>query len=151
MDETFIKMCKEATEIQERWKPTLYDLFGWIGGDGNCHFVKVTPTVLNNFRRDEDLDGYFWVPRQEDLQEIYLNSDAQFVYAYSNSINKHKTYLGILGDLTNWLDYHLRCGVPETKMKNYEFMTTNFEIMWLCFVMETVYNKRWNGSTWEVI
>lgn len=30
MDETFIKMCKEATEIQERWEPK----------DGDCYYLK---------------------------------------------------------------------------------------------------------------
>ncbi|OPY29478.1 MAG: hypothetical protein A4E27_00162 [Methanobacterium sp. PtaU1.Bin242] len=68
MDETYIQMCREAKEIQGIYESRLCvgdlvfdELYGYIRieGYGNVDTPKHKAV---------------WLPRQEDLQRIYLNS-----------------------------------------------------------------------------
>jgi len=136
MDETFIKMCRKAVEIQKQWKQNIYDIFGWAGGDGNYHFIRVTPTVLDNFTMDPDLTSYFWIPRQDDLQLIYKElKELSFDCCYKQ--------------FKKWDAFRYQQEEFEHGRYSFNiFETGDWNVLWLCFVMETCYNKQWNGETW---
>ena len=129
MDETFIKMCKEATEIQEGWEPRPADKVVLVRLDDNPYDLKGSYHLdhLDKDAKDwsnEDLhnEGIYWLPRQEDLQKIVLTKKWH--------------------DVDRLLDEFM-CGwnMPTGQFND---LTT----LWLCFVMETCYNKQWNGKTW---
>ncbi|MDP3013119.1 MAG: hypothetical protein Q8M92_02670, partial [Candidatus Subteraquimicrobiales bacterium] len=71
---------------------------------------------------------YWWVPRQEDLQQIIEDN--------------YK--LGLKGP---WLlTSALKRFIDD--LMNEELVKYNLNHIWLCFVMKNCYNKQWNGETW---
>ena len=130
MDETFIWMCKEATEIQDIWKPKIGDLY-----------LMFEPDTLEPLKECINFDILFvyqmmheskvwWLPRQEDLQNIikrFQNID---------------TELDLLKGICKW---------SKSPMEWINFLDFDLNQLWLVFVMETCYNKQWNGESWENI
>lgn len=103
ISETFIKMCREAKELQDNWEPKPGD------------FVEETVRHM-----------YYWLPRQEDLQNIlsktWLVSEPQVLFKF-----------------INWF-------------KDYEYaICRTLNELWLCFYMHMEHSKTWNDGTWETI
>lgn len=141
MDEKYLIMIKEASELQDliEEKPdTLY-----------CegHHVYIKYPVHDEITGEDSYAIWSWgkrwlkeplwkpeeikIPRQEDLQEIYMES----------------TNLGVLGTMA-------RFGYYEQYLNgtSYQYVFgLEITIAWLCFVMDRLYNKRWNSKTesWE--
>ena len=159
MDETFMRMCREATEIQDQWEPKNGDQFvfeeeiyfvGNFMGDGIVLYKedemkntdgKIIREYSNAFR--EFMGGYewedefvcnkpdaLWLPRQEDLQEIY------------------KEFFNLHDEMV--ILYHFKLW-ENSLMAIVQKLFPSINVTWLCFIMGTCYNKTWNGETWEVI
>ena len=128
----YIDMCKQATEIQRNWKPSVGD-FVALGDD-----VSV---IIYSFRRgdkvkyklhlirDREFEKHelIWLPTQRQLQLIIdshfpIPLDAQnmtsmlYNFAFSNEKYEYCT----------------------------QFMTLNE--LWLAFLMDRCYNKRWDAD-----
>lgn len=127
----YVKMCRVAEEIQAGWKPKSGDLYHY-----NCAINPLRPLVVSpdvhGFRMewsDEFFKNCFWLPRQEDLQQIFRlkngNPDDYWIL---------KSFLVWFSDL-NFCHYR----------------DVSINKLWLRYVMETIYNKRWNGTEWEVL
>lgn len=129
MDELYIRMCREAHEIQESWEPKSGDLY--LGTWRYREKPKMTPPYeVDNTVIKWDKSRYefcFWLPRDEDLQEIFRlkngNPDDYWIL---------KSFLVWFSDL-NFCHYR----------------DVSINKLWLRYVMETIYNKRWNGTEWE--
>ncbi len=128
MDETFIKMCKEATEIQERWEPKKGDMIYYVKKKLIEPVTMADKELKNRFGYHYKQMG-FWLPRQEDLQEIYYK-ETQF-----------PSFEGLLEDFNLFIES------PDTIIQSHH----NFNTIWLEFVMYQIYGKEWNGTTWEAI
>lgn len=132
----YIKMCEKAVELQGLWTDPQ---------DGDFYSCPLTPNQLQafpdnvvifgcsfketTFRAGED--GSVWLPRQDQLQEIYWGK-------FERPINA----LDVLAILT--------------KIKE---MAGNFKVnslwsiekAWLALCMDFKCNKYWTGEDWEPI
>lgn len=133
MDELYIRMCQQAKEIRDtrkpKWanlKPGFEDFEVVNDNEGNRWYIETT-----------SMEGYVlytWLPRIEDLQEI---------------IKTERNITGEVSILIMFCDYMKR-DFKAGFTKGIKSIIVNSMIeLWLCFVMETVYHKRWNGTTWE--
>lgn len=150
MDETYVKMCKEAGEIQELWKPKEGDPFECTIRDKVS--LKIHDGIYNYTHQ-------IWLPRQEDLQEIYKSIKdvyidceifEEFMHWMFNFTCRNVDYPN--GELPPLFGYSYRPGVGNEAEALPKSISTLNEL-WLEFVMETVFNKAWNCLTesWEVI
>ena len=136
----YIYMCRMAGEIQKVWKPKFGDYcFGKVVSE--CHgSTEDTPSLYRFDTSDGDCwhqsipvgygydDGGFdgetdsvWLPQQDQLQSLLEGSEW-------STINQSKQ-IGAL-----------QC-FAEDYPKN------SYEKLWLCFVMKTLYNKKWDFET----
>ena len=138
----YIKMCKEAKEIQKDWKPKVGDYCvcsrGMIGvltsnkkqkvtyPDGNTGYayvgVRLEDGALWSSRKP------VWLPTQEQLQEIVT----------TNSASSYKDY-ELIEDFHLWFSdsferLHFRPAVDDWAMSQF----------WLAYVMYKNYNKVWH-------
>lgn len=137
MDKTelYIKMCEKATEIQDRKRGFVHGDFLWRGKK-YLREVAVCDTVIH-FKDDE-----IWIPRQDQLQEIYK------IKAY----NKDDPIGDLLGDLVYWIEHESDGGFGHSE-DGYAFYFENSQLksmeqLWLAFVMKENYNKVWDGEEW---
>lgn len=140
MDDKYIEMCREAKEIQNNWKPkpgdAILDL-DVINADSEFvteyDIIDMDKCLHGNF-----FEGYVWLPRQEDLQKIYMeNQDCNMEYMTLR--------------LRDWLHdkwLHYNSALNDILPDEDQFYILDWNTLWLCFVMETCYNKAWNGKTW---
>lgn len=68
----------------------------------------------------------YYVLRQDDIQRELLTKG-------------HSDLITLLDNFRNW-----------ARMPTKDFICESFEQAWLCYYMETVHHKRWNGEKWEV-
>ena len=128
MDKGYIEMCKSATEIQEGWKINDLDRILFYGDDEQL--IDVVPLFCKDRKFYKQTS--IWLPRQEDLQELAVS-----LWDYVE-----------LGMLLRFNDY-----VEQKFSDGFKFPIKKIDQLWLCFVMEQVYDKRWNTETkkWDVI
>jgi len=123
----YIDMCIKAEEIQKRW--------GVLPGDYVWDRIDlVFPLSHNNityiFKDPRLLDMIFWLPRQDQLQDI-ISENWQVVW----------------GDFHLWIqDYD----VPGTTRVDVLGLTS-MEQVWLTFVMYELYKKEWRTGEWKGI
>lgn len=166
MNTNYILMCREAVELQEQWEPKpgdrIYNPMPSIHAEYNIdiltHYHKnengghdIERVLINEnlsflgystVQSESDIKTRFkWVPRIEDLQEILQKSNAP--YFEEENLNMGTNLIYFL--------YHWTSDLLIKNPKCYELLINDLNIQWLCFVMETVYNKTWNGQIWEVI
>ncbi len=142
--ETYIKMA-DCPEIQEQWQ---YD-----GGDFYVHrFWKEDgeqfagkEIVLNLCESCNVIDScggtkvgeyspkgkYIWLPRQDQLQEIYGENDVFKDYPTDRVGRLWNIYKEKGGANRHWIGL------------------TSMEQLWLAFVMKEKFNKVRNGDKWE--
>jgi hypothetical protein len=74
MDE-YVKMCSQASEIQDQWQPRKADTFYLKDNTGNIHtdFIEETIEIEDYINGEKDV----WIPRQEDYQQIISNYHIQ--------------------------------------------------------------------------
>ncbi len=125
----YIKMCKQAVEIQEQWE----DEYLSIGDETDFGII----TSLEEYYDDntwrvgtdegfQDTKDLIWRPKQDQLQKMVINFDI----GYQNS--------GILFGLMRFAERH-------------KYEESSFEQLWLAYVMCQKYQKYWNNCTecWE--
>jgi len=122
----YIKMCEEAKEIQNLWKPHIDDyVYDENGKSWTGSYVYVLGNEWAWVEGNEDFYNYrerykvIWLPRQDQLQAIITT-------------NKYFRF-GLIE-----LFYHFA-------NKNISKFTS-MEQLWLAFVMYVKYNKIWNNK-----
>lgn len=131
MDETeeYIDMCKKAIEIQKE-KETMKETM-----TKNIKSVNIiSPDFKGSFwfnMRNIDNDDWFWIPRQDQLQKIYLK-----YYYFSPSISEDSK-----------LEYMLKQFSTLYESKKI-VLPNSFEKAWLIFVMITIFHKIWKEDLW---
>jgi hypothetical protein len=147
MNDKYILMCKEAKEIQNKWKPKEGDFVTYWQEFAN----RIVPSSFEFLRKNNcgiivEKEGHpiincinvVWLPRQEDLQKIYMeNQDCNMEYMTLR--------------LRDWLHdkwLHYNSALNDILPDEDQFYILDWNTLWLCFVMETVYGKVWDGKTW---
>lgn len=139
MDEEYIEMCKKAELIQREMDSLNKDSLSVLWCDGyhvyikfddiDCYLKRLKNPVSNNL-----FD--FKIPRIEDLQEIFQKT-------YGNGIHVSTVE-------NSFHDWFWRSYVEKQKDCSEQY---DWNVLWLCFVMEKLFIKRWNSETksWELI
>ena len=139
MDETYIKMCKEAKEIQRGMDGLNKDELNFLWSEGYHVYIKFDDIdcCLKRLKTpiSENLSE-FKIPRQEDLQEIFQEAHGNGIHV-STVVNSFYRWF--------WDEYNNK---QKDCCEQYDW-----NVLWLCFVMDRLYGKRWNSKTgsWEVI
>jgi len=142
--EQYIEMCKKATEIQKIWRPNHGDVF-YIESEVMGNEVYYIGDVPNYYKENEHdwsfsthgcgccseslgHSNYTWLPRQDQLQDIHAYNYPKIdlynlLYCFNAFLHGHS-------DQT-------RPHSPES--------------LWLEFLMEKLYSKRWVNGEWEVV
>ena len=145
--EVYIKMCREAKEIQEVCKYEYGDIIHIVGSDvesrngiylygsngfkyGRHYHYEIYPGSF--WQIDEGRTTWYfhqdaiviWLPRQDQLQEMVMGQ-SKFV---------QDNLYGLKAKWEQWLEY--------------EPQRDSFEQLWLAFVMKEKYNKSWNRKIW---
>ena len=120
--EVYIKMCREAKEIQKRAWEFEYGDYAHVDF-GEPHTFIVSGKLINS------TDGKaVWLPRQDQLQEmVYNGRNLSVFYGFRSYVMHH-----IVNDLDD---------TDEADLESWEQL-------WLTFVMKEKYNKSWNGKIW---
>ena len=121
----YIEMCEKATEIQEGWKPNEGD----FSRDGSGGIFIIDGWSIGGFRkfRKDNSDQHAWLPRQDQLQEMIMET---------GHISNYFTLMRMFTNIT--------CG---SKMHFYHTLKT-LEQLWLAFVMKELYQKIWKDHEW---
>jgi len=131
--ETYIKMCEKAEEIQGlRPNNTFYEQeFTAECYCDNQYGVTYHPQSMSIISSPQKV---IWLPRQDQLQEIYQQFLPQDVQ--DSSI----VWVVIADDFHDWIFDTL------PKISFTPFVT--MEQLWFAFVMEENHNKVWSGTSW---
>ena len=133
----YIKMCKEAIEVQKRWAISPY--LGDETPDGmicellECYDddtwqVKTNRDYCEPYTRD-----LVWMPRIDQLQAMVLKKGSPAISAFS-------CRFAHLVDMRDWWD-----GINPDIMAQY----LTVEQLWLAFVMHKKYKKQWDNTSNE--
>ena len=118
----YIEMCRAASEIQKAWEPAVCD---WRTNSQKCmmlpHACRGNPLYV-------DKENDFWLPRQDQLQEMITGDDYLYRTEFGNSS-------GALFEAITEFAHREDCG-------------ESFEMLWLIFVMERKFKKFWDGAAW---
>jgi hypothetical protein len=128
----YIKMCEKAKEIQRTTSDaeerdfftcslcgTIYDEDSGYFYSNCYHYPDATPKAV-------------WLPRQDQLQEIYAD------HTYGNErANNWATYA--IDQFSFWV---------LEKDVGFSTLESSFEQLWLAFVMKEKFNKTWTGEEW---
>jgi hypothetical protein len=140
----FIEMSRDLPkEVQDLIPETIETR--WCDGEWLYMGEIDSPDLimLGEVNLTNDFVEPFKVPRQEDLQEIYKQvQDCNFEFM----LLRFREYI----DKGIW-DYGT--GDGQWVCFNNQWHITDFTTLWLCFVMEMCYGKRWDTEkkTWTVI
>jgi hypothetical protein len=132
----YIKMCKAATEIQEAWEPNPKDLYIDAFDDEKKKLVYNTTK-----EKIMGWNGIIWLPRIEDLMEMVLPEHMAELVPHT-TISTTFDFNRIMS-LEKWL------GRSHEGPYKHNILTFNANELWLCFVMDILFNKSWSGMTWE--
>ena len=118
----YIQMCEKAIEIQKLWrmKPK-HDFFVFK----KDYSLPECPSCCYTEHSQQRFDNFIWLPRQDQLQVIWSLGITCFPIAMTNTFARW------------YQDYF-----------DYTDKFTSLEQVWLAFVMDTKYNKKWNGEIW---
>lgn len=126
----YIEMCEAAGEVQALWKPAWGD---WIADkgmseDGACVMMTVR-FKASGFLDAKDKSDLVWIPRQDQLQAMMVGAS-----------------------LFSWTTLALfESYCREFQMDSeFAFISGHYswEMLWLAFVMNQKYYKKWNGQEW---
>lgn len=146
MDEQYVKMCKEAGEIQREMDGLNKDELNFLWSDGYHVYIKFDDIdcCLKRLKTpvSENLSE-FKIPRQEDLQEILCK---QFGHDGMHPMIE----MGHISALFNKFIDRLW---KEKKITYPWNLFTSFDSLWLACVMDTMFGKEWDSKTesWKLV
>lgn len=131
--EIYIKMCREAKEIQIAWNRKEGDFFLSLI-DKYCGYpIRENGCLGQTILEDTPL---IWLPRQDQLQEM-----AKGFKQYWESANETDD---LIQNFHEWFE--------EDCFRENDFNVNSYsmEQLWLCLVMNSKYKKRWDKEkeTW---
>jgi len=134
ISQKYVDMCVKAIEVQKSWNHEVGDIAHtkWKHIDGS---EKEDVTALQSCHCYEPIDFYnetsIWLPRQDQLQAMIKKEKLDYLLVdFKAFVWRNQAYIV---DAT--MDYPLN-------------ICDTMEQLWLCFVMNYNYNKRWNGEDW---
>ena len=129
----YIKMCEKAVEIQEAWKPSVPDYFAYkeyLDKSVLCIWYSDFNAICKSIKYFKK--SKIWLPRQDQLQEMFRHKDLNYLSAYFYSfITQPRIFEG------------------ERANENYCNIFKSMEQLWLAFVMKEKYNKTWDKNKWK--
>jgi hypothetical protein len=143
--EMYIKMCREAKEIQKLRTDEdagEKNFFRYKNGDMIFYYHDDYKEPMTNFydsmADDEggfgyDATGSVWLPRQDQLQEMI--DDLFFDYQRDYKMPDPMGMVDHFADFAEEWEWNNRYGFSMEKN-------------WLAFVMKEKFNKTWNGTEW---
>ena len=136
-------MCEKAEEIQKGWEPENYDMCinkekqKIYGSEGYAVLYFFNDGMDSTNYNPNKKDEYFWLPTQEQLQEMILNDVKKLLKSYDD-LTEGENHLDLVTLFGNWFMVARGRG------------TKSINELWLEIVMEKKYNKIWNGKDWEL-
>lgn len=129
----YIEMCRKAEEIQK--------LDPGYDEEGNYYYQENNPSLpevgvwsgYSQYEHPMLPEKRIWLPKQDQLQEMVMGTDeykiVELVDGFHGFCEK---------------DYDYSCA------STYEFgvQSESMERLWLAYVMDKKYGKRWNGQDW---
>ena len=150
MDKELIKMC-DCPEIQDRWIPKEWD---YVYSEEEWHICDRVWCILpdriadsgvyglspENFKEEKDrYTKLTWLPTQGQLQAMVEKNPCEKIQDFLDfSFQPDIEYSSFLGVSFGGKDYSVNRAVFDS-----------YEKLWLAFVMNKLYNKTWDGETWE--
>ncbi len=132
----YIQMCKTSKEIQSKWEQKPGDFFIDFNNNIACWTStdKDTFQIKNGFKIQSNdsiitLEKFFWIPRLAQLIE-------------SAQLSK-KSYRDTSFDFFEWTK---KAYTPDSKPANIIF--SSIEQLWLGYVMEKKFSKKWAKGLW---
>lgn len=125
---TYIIMCVEAQKI-------LKNYFEAKPGD---RYITKANYEKGIFKLEYITDivkpsSCYYIPYQEDLQKIYLDPYSGGLHISTMESSFHRWYWEIYGKRESYLEQH------------------DWNILWLCFLMEVCFSMWWTGKYWRDI
>ena len=155
----YIRMCREASQLQKLWKPKVGD-FVWrrytffneeidkriwnkreeiiiltyaSDVDGYFHATRNGETRIFNSHNEAHKATCVWLPTEEQSQEIAMtlrSLQGRVMQPFWELVDQFNYF--IFGDDT----------------RKYVSQFNSFKEFWFAFVMGKKYNRIWNGKTW---
>ncbi|MFH2218141.1 MAG: hypothetical protein ABII68_00585 [Pseudomonadota bacterium] len=133
----YIMMCGKAGEIQRQWVQRHGDVFVtdrgkivyWIDDIHKLQRVK-SGFIINAQNEIIYLSKVIWLPRQDQLIEMAQEPG--------------RSYENVLQIFFNWADTPY-----ETDAEPAKKLFPSMEQIWIAFVMQKNYGKKWKGSAWD--
>ena len=129
----YIAMCKAAEEIQDNWHMYNGDFFYSKNGQNSPEFC--ISIWLSGSKRCNTVKDKTWLPRQDQLQKMYLDERVSIF----KLLHKFNTFI-----------FYPEEGTMLFK-KYPQYQLNSAEQLWLAFIMQERYRKRWKGEKWEEI
>ena len=149
--EVYIKMCREAKEIQEVCKYEYGDIIHIVGSDVESR-NGIYLYGSNGFKYDrhyhhEIYPGSFW-QIDEGRTTWYFHQDAIVIWLPRQDQLQEMVYngrnLSVFYGFRSYVMHHIVNDLDDTDEADLE----SWEQLWLTFVMKEKYNKKWNRKIW---
>jgi len=128
--ELYVKMCKQAVEIQQNWKPQF--------GDYCMVYGKGTPSILAIVTDGENFikEWGVWLPRQDQLQEMEQGETGD------DQVENLAACISVLEGF-NWY--------LEENWDNFGYWQPyrSMEQLWLVYLYAEKYSKVWDSEKQE--
>ena len=125
-DNTYMKMCYRADDLQKLWGRNHGDHFAYIE-DNSIKVAQVPVHGTVDFSQD-----LFWLPTQEQLHKITIHNPLD-----------HMEFIAFTAPEVDDVDKYRKYGGHE-----YIEQFDSLAQVWLAFTMYREFNKIWNGSDW---
>lgn len=134
---TYVRMCEKAREVQGQWVQHHGDVFVadtgkivyWISEIHKLQRVK-SGFVIDTKDEVIYLSKVIWLPRQDQLIEMAQEAG--------------RRYDSVLQSFFNWTDTPY-----EKDAKPAKKIFPSMEQIWIAFVMQKNYGKKWTGYGWD--
>ena len=147
-----VEMCAKAEELQKRWQIQGGDAIGrkeWRNGKwryrflgfakvlSNGQIIQISPTEHKFEWGKRGSEGWIWIPTLEQLQEIAL-------WRYKNKEDMLTDFRTFLSEKGIYISDHL--GWYDSDVM--QVFLRLYLLLWIMFVMDRKYKKKWNDGEW---
>ena len=157
-DKTYIEMCRASSEIQGIWQEMCKpqppeNNFFWNdhfvkGYAGSCYLDEEGQVNFVDYEYEsQSINGNtdVWLPYQHQIQEMLID------YAKKNTTEWGENVFNLIaGSPITIFSLFDRFTIRNNAVRYYFSLKgrTCFEIAWLSFAIEYIYNKTWDGKAW---